>query len=86
MLSTAMAKAATVGLATGVGAGTVGASSGKLVGGVALLVAAGFAVPILSSWGEVQEMEERLEVLRSSETTRSTRSGRVVKRKRGLGG
>lgn len=68
------------------GAGTVGASSGKLVGGVALLVAAGLSVPILAKWEEVGELEERLEVLSGSETTRSTRSGRVVKRKRGLGG
>jgi RNA polymerase sigma factor (sigma-70 family) len=65
VLSTEMGKAAPVGLVAGLtGSGVAGAGSGKVAAGVALLVVAGMAVPILSKWEKVRGLEARYEELR----------------------
>jgi len=85
VLSTEMSKGAPAGLMAGVAEASVtGMRSGKMVSGVALLMTAGFAVPVLSSWGEVRKLEERLEVLSVSDATKSSRNERGVKPTRGV--
>jgi len=81
VLSTEMGKAAPVGLAlvsaasevSAVGATTAG--SGKLAGGMALLLAAGLSVPILSKWNEVKELERRVAEFGAGKPTVSSRRG-----------
>ena len=89
VLSTEIGKAAPVGLVLGGSGGEVmlagGLGSGKLAAGVSMLMAAGLAVPVVSSWGEVRELEKELETLNRSEVTRSARSGRSLITEGGVG-
>jgi len=85
VLSTEMGKAAPVGLdlvwsgGELAAVGSVGVGSGMVAVGGALLLAAGMVVPLLSSWGEVRELEDRLGKMNRIEVTSSGRSGAMMR-------
>ncbi len=60
VLSTEMGKAAPVGLVFGLSGatGVAGLGSAKVGWGIALLISAGVAIPVLTSWAELRELQD----------------------------